>query len=73
MKAGVHMLIAIIITGVITGLLAGTALKYFRTGYGFSNDIDNVPVTMKSCRYCGQRVRRSYTKNLCPTCSKPLE
>jgi hypothetical protein len=72
-KAGVQMLIAIIITGVVTGLLAGTALKFFRSGYGFSNDIDNTPVNIKSCRNCGERIQRSYTKNLCPTCSKPIE
>ncbi|MCM3663748.1 hypothetical protein M3204_04995 [Mesobacillus subterraneus] len=67
------MLVAIMITGVVTGLLAGTALKFFRTGYGFANDIDNKPLLLKSCMHCGQRIQRTYTKNLCPSCSKPLE
>ncbi|MGA9227364.1 MAG: hypothetical protein WB217_13555 [Mesobacillus sp.] len=67
------MLVAIIVTGVITGLLAGSALKFFRTGYGFSNDIDNKPSLLKSCRYCGKKLQREYKKNLCPSCLKPLE
>jgi Zn finger protein HypA/HybF involved in hydrogenase expression len=64
---------AILITGIILGLIIRAAIKAFSTGYGNANDLFDQPVLIKSCYYCNQRVPKNYTKNLCPTCHKPLE
>jgi hypothetical protein len=67
------MLLTIIATGIIIGYLVGKALKYYSTGFGYSNDIDNQPIIIKSCLYCNTKISRDYKKNLCPHCYKPLE
>jgi hypothetical protein len=41
------MLFSLIIMGVILGYLIGKAMKFFSTGYGYSNDLDSKPVLIK--------------------------
>jgi hypothetical protein len=67
------MLFSLIIMGIILGYLIGKAMKFFSTGYGYLNDLDNKPVLIKSCRFCNTKIAKDYKKNLCPNCFKPLE
>lgn len=67
------MLFMLLVTGVILGLMIKLAMKTLSKSYGFSNDQFNKPVIIKTCLYCNSRIPKSYTKNLCPTCNKPLE
>jgi Zn finger protein HypA/HybF involved in hydrogenase expression len=67
------MIYGILTTGIILGLIIRVAIKFLKTGYGHANDLFEQPVLIKSCLHCNHKVPRSYNKNLCPTCRKPLE
>jgi Zn finger protein HypA/HybF involved in hydrogenase expression len=67
------MIWALLITGVIIGLLVRLLRTTFKSGYGMSEDLFDQPVYVKTCIHCHRKIPKDYQKSLCPHCGKLVE
>ncbi|MGG1632310.1 hypothetical protein [Rossellomorea sp. NRS-1567] len=67
------MIWALLITGVIIGLLVRLMRTTFKSGYGMSEDLFDQPEYMKTCNHCHRKIPKDYQKSLCPHCGKLVE
>lgn len=67
------MIWALLITGVIIGLLVRIMRTTFKSGYGMSEDLFDQPQYVKTCNHCHGRIPKEYPKSLCPYCGKLVE
>ncbi|OIU71543.1 hypothetical protein [Rossellomorea aquimaris] len=67
------MIWALLVTGIVIGLLVRLTRKTFKSGYGLSQDLFDQPQYLKTCAHCHKKLPKEYKKTLCPYCGKLTE
>jgi Zn finger protein HypA/HybF involved in hydrogenase expression len=67
------MIWALLVTGLVIGLLVRLTMRTFKSGYGLSQDLFEYPQYVKTCPHCHKKLTKDYTKTLCPHCGKLTE